>query len=411
MARKEPPPPELFSSTMRPAETAIGEATKPAPQSQTIPVSDVVANRDRMITENVAARRDPMPTQGPGSAAGELGDKATRDAFVAGAPLGEDGKAVTPDEPSSTDERQNTPSAAASEPPPDPKPEPPKVEPPAPQIPVSFNPTNASEMYRYVRMLARSSLLPKAFYPKGDYEKQHPKIDDVHFVCLKGQFLGLHPMISIGNINVIDGKAEVGALLMLAMVRKSGLMVPGGWKLLESTDQRAVYATKRIGDDDWTPFEYTIEEARQMGLLDKGKDEAARAKNNWLLQPRTMLRRRGISGLLREIYPDVVIGLYDHGELQEMREREMALGVDPDRVIPMNGIGAAPPAELPEGAAPGPIDRLVSATRAAADPLKDRLMARVNARAGSVRCKQCEGDIDERDPEGRASGLCLGCRP
>jgi len=47
-----------------------------------------------------------------------------------------------------------------------------------------------------------------------------------------------------------------------------------------------------------------------------------------------MLRRRCQSMLAREVYPDIVMGLYDHGELSEMREREMALGIDPDRVIP-----------------------------------------------------------------------------
>lgn len=281
------------------------------------------------------------------------------------------------------------------------------------QIPVSYNPTNASELYRYVRMLARSSLLPKAFYPKGDYEKKSPKIDDVHFVCLKGQFLGLHPMISIGNINVIDGKAEVGALLMLAMVRKSGLMVPGGWKLVHSDMESATFATMRVGDSDWTPFTYTIEEARLMGLVDKGRDEEARAKNQWRLQPRTMLRRRCQSMLLREIYSDVVIGLYDHGELEEMRDREMALGVDPDRVIEMNGV---PAPALPEPSEPGPIERLQAAARAAVDPLKERLKARTAAVPGGSgwpprRCAQCEAELDARDAEANETGMCIGCRP
>lgn len=281
------------------------------------------------------------------------------------------------------------------------------------RVPVSFDPQNADEMYRYAQMLARSTLLPRAFYDRDDKEKRHARIGDVHFVLMKGKALGLHPMVSIGNINIIDGKAEVGALLMLSIVRRSGLMTPGGWKLIHSDAQRAVYATRRV-DEDWTQFEYTIEEAEQMGLLDKGRDEWAKANNQWRRQPRTMLRRRCQSMLLREVYADAVLGLYDHDELTEMRERERALGIDSDRVIAMNGIAAPLLAEGGEG----PIQRLTEEVKALAaerDPLKARIAARQAERAEASAtsdeppaerfCSKCGAPLDERDTD-----PCIGCR-
>lgn len=289
------------------------------------------------------------------------------------------------------------------------------------RVAVSFDPQNADEMYRYAQMLARSSLLPKAFYDKDDKEKRHARVGDVHFVLMKGHALGLHPMTSIGNINIIDGKAEVGALLMLSMVRKSGMMAPGGWRLVHSDDRRAVYATRRI-DEEWTEFEYTIEEAELMGLLDKGRDEWARANNQWRKQPRTMLRRRCQSMILREVYPDICLGLYDHDELTEMREqreRERALGIDPDRVLPMNGLGSAPSAALGEDQ-PGPIKRLTEDAKRTdeRDPLKARLAARRAAAAADPEqtepepdqttprvCSLCDGPLDPRDTD-----PCIGCR-
>jgi len=294
-------------------------------------------------------------------------------------------------------------------PPPPPQAERPPEPPPTSDVkmPVSFTPTNASEMYRYAAMLARAKLLPRGFYDRKDYEKKFPRIDDVHFVLLKGQALGLHPMTSIGNINIIDGKAEVGALLMVSMIRKSGLCK--SWRLVESTDRRAVFSTQRIDEDDPTPFEYTIEEAELMGLLDKGRDEEAKAKNPWRLQPRTMLRRRCQSMLAREVYSDVVIGLYDYDELTEIRERAEALGMTEEQL--QNAIPAVETRALPEGSGNAIESALSGMTNVprgkAADPLMDRLKSRAAAAGGLIRrCSQCDTPLDPRD-----SDPCIACRP
>lgn len=259
--------------------------------------------------------------------------------------------------------------------------------------PVPFYPTNADEMWRYAQMLAQSSFLPKAFYDK---ETGRARVGNVHLVLMKGHDLGIQPMSCIGAINIIDGKAEVGALMMVALIRKSGICET--WQLKHSDERSATYITKRIGDEEPVEFTYTIEEADQMGLLDKGKSDWARENNQWKKQPRTMLRRRCQSMLAREVYPDVVLGLYDHDELSEMRERERALGIDPDRVIPMNGLGMPTepsngiPAALPAGvehvslraeaeALAAARDATVRARREPEDPLKARLRERKAERA------------------------------
>ena len=278
--------------------------------------------------------------------------------------------------------------------------------------PVPFVPTNADEMYRYARMLAGASLLPRAFYDRDDKERRSPKIADVHFVLLKGHALGLHPMTAIGNINVIDGKAEVGALLMVSMIRKSGLCE--FWRLKHSDDRAAVYVTKRVGDDAPVEFTYTIEEADQMGLLDKGRTDWARENNQWKKQPRTMLRRRCQSMLAREVYPDVVVGMYDHDELGEQKEielrlREIALGINPDRVVPVtvseaiSEVGRRMEAAPPELPAPK------------SDPLMERLRARQAQDAarepalvlapGEIACTGCGVPILAKS--GKLCGACL----
>lgn len=270
------------------------------------------------------------------------------------------------------------------------------------RVSVSFDPQNADEMWRYAQMLARSSLLSKAFYAKDDEERRHANLGNVHFVLMKGQALGLHPMVSIGNINVIDGKAEIGAALMVSLCLRSGLCEY--FELRKSDERSATYATKRIGGRSEIEFTYTIEEADQMGLLDKGKNEWAKANNQWRKQPRTMLRRRAQSMLAREVYPDITMGLYDHDELAEMRTRELALGIDPDRVL----ASSQAPTALGESG-PAMFEKLVAReveAVAAGDPLKARLIARRATKIGPRRCSLCDSILDPRD-----SDPCIACSP
>lgn len=283
--------------------------------------------------------------------------------------------------------------------------EPPAPAPTGPRVPVSFDPQNADEMWRYAQMLARSTLLPRSFYDRDDKEKRHARIADVHFVLMKGQALNLHPMVSIGNINIIDGKAEIGAALMVSLCLRSGLCEY--FELVKSDERSATFATKRVGGRREIEFTYTIEEADQMGLLDKGKTDWAKENNQWRKQPRTMLRRRCQSMLAREVYPDIVMGLYDHDELGEMRSRELAMGIDPDRVIAVTASAGALP-EPTEGA----IKRMADGVKAAldqTDPLKARIAARRSAEKIAIepaRCSLCDCILDPRD-----SDPCIACRP
>lgn len=295
--------------------------------------------------------------------------------------------------------------------------------------PVPFEPTNVDDMYRYARMLAGASLLPRAYYDRDDKERKHPRIADVHFVLCKGQALGLHPTVSISTINIIDGKAEIGAQLMVGLCIKSGLceyFEPG-----HSDEKSATFVTKRRGGSGREiSFTYTIEEADQMGLLDKGKSDWAKENNQWRKQPRTMLRRRCQSMLAREVYPDIVMGLYDHDEIADLRERERALGVDPDRVIQVDGARAAGdvsdgvPVVPPRAALAEPSERVDLRKRIPdhvreerdregpretvpvrkADPLKERLRSR------AVEAQPSLLDRDGAPVLGPGEVACAGCQ-
>lgn len=163
--------------------------------------------------------------------------------------------------------------------------------------------------------LAKSPLMPEKL-------REAPS---AFLVILQGSELGLSPMQAIRGIHVIDGKVSMSAELMVSLcLRRPD--VCAYFRMIESSATRATYETHRIGRGGHpspTKFTYTIEEAKTAGLVDKGKDEYARANNNWRRNPADMLRARASSKLARLVYPDLMMGLHDDADLDlEMRESD-----------------------------------------------------------------------------------------
>lgn len=375
------PPPSLFSDTSAPTLTKRAE-----PQTVTVEAAVEAAKTGVPLAPPEPAADAPAPT-----------DQA---------PTGEH-----PNAPPASEPQPETPPA------PDTAQQPRTGNPsgPLPELslekrgPLPFYPTNADEMYRYAANLSRSDLLPRGLRNKDGQGKLLPggRIADIYMVLMKGHDFGWHPMVSLATINIIEGKAEIGALAMVALIRKSGLCKI--WNLVKSDARSAIFETQRHGDNQITTFEYTIEEAELMGLLDKGKTDWAKQNNQWRLQPRTMLRRRCQSALGREIYPDIVLGLYDHEELSEMAEIASRLGMSEHQVASaIEAVSKPNNPTLPESPPPGPIERLKQAAESAADPLKARLASRAAAAvAGLVRrCSVCGDPLDPRDND-----PCIACAP
>jgi hypothetical protein len=175
-----------------------------------------------------------------------------------------------------------------------------------------FRPRNVPEMFRLAKCLALADLLPT---------KYRAKPANLMLALLKGEELGLSTMQAIGTINIIDGKAEIGARLAKALVLKSGKCRL--WRTIESTKERCRIEVART---DWPEgmvevVEYDIEEANDLGLTTKGRDPEAKARNPWVTQRKNMLKRRCESRAAGDVWPDVVIA-YDHGELQDTSERD-----------------------------------------------------------------------------------------
>jgi hypothetical protein len=160
-----------------------------------------------------------------------------------------------------------------------------------------FEPRDLSGLLVLAKILAASNVIPKAYV--GKHENVVSAI-----VC--GRELGMTAMQSLRGIHVIEGRPTLGSDTMAGIVKSDARCEY--FALVESTDERAVYRTKRRSDPEPVTMSFTIEEANLAGLT--GKD-------TWKKYPKAMLRARAIAALARAVYPDVLGGLYDPDEVPE----------------------------------------------------------------------------------------------
>lgn len=125
-------------------------------------------------------------------------------------------------------------------------------------------------------------------------------------ILLTGRDLGLTASQSLRAVYVVEGKPVVSSDALVAAVRRSGLC--NSWRVVETTTERCVIATRRAGEEHDESESYSLDDAKRAGLLHK---------RNWQSYPRDMLRHRCAAALARRVYPDVVLGCYVPGELDD----------------------------------------------------------------------------------------------
>lgn len=157
-------------------------------------------------------------------------------------------------------------------------------------------PTSLPEVQSMAEVLSKSTLLPDAL--KG-------KAADVVVQILAGQELGLAPMASIRGVHIVQGKPLLSADTMVALVMGSGLCEY--FSLVEETETKVVYETKRKGSPHTQRASWSDEDTKLAGL---------NTKDNWRLHRKQMRRARARAILARDVYPDVLAGCYDPDEIQ-----------------------------------------------------------------------------------------------
>lgn len=145
----------------------------------------------------------------------------------------------------------------------------------------------ANLAYDMAQKLAATSFVPQSLRGKPG---------DIAAAILAGSELGLKPMATLKSIDIIQGTPALRAHAMRAVVQQQGHEI----ELVESTDTRCVMRGRRKGADAWQEIEWTVDRARQMGLL--GKDQ-------WKKNPKGMLVARATGELSRLIASDALHGM------------------------------------------------------------------------------------------------------
>lgn len=247
-------------------------------------------------------------------------------------------------------------------------------------LPMAFRPENLDQAITLAKKLADSHLLPKAL------QKQP---EDVLVTLMAGHEFGLSPMQSIQAIDVIDGRPTMRAEMIVALVMKDPLC--DYFIVVESTDKRAVYETKRKGNEP-KKMEWTWEMAQRAGLV---------SKQNWAKYPDAMLRARCSSALARAVYPDVTRGLYASEEIRD----EVELNPTP---IPAAPAAPGAKAKTPEVVSTKP--KAQAAKPAPAKPKPEEAQVEKPAEPAKVepvKCPKCGADATI---DGGGDILCAKCK-
>lgn len=155
-------------------------------------------------------------------------------------------------------------------------------------------PQNVAEALELAHNLADTAFTPK---------DMRGKPGDVFAAIALGLELGLGPITALQHIAVINGRPSVWGDLALALVMASGSLE----KIEERFDDKGAACTVKRRNCEPVTREFTVEDAKRAGLLGK--------PGPWQQYPRRMLQMRARSWALRDVFPDVLRGVYIREEV------------------------------------------------------------------------------------------------
>lgn len=173
---------------------------------------------------------------------------------------------------------------------------------------LALEPASTRDAYRMAKALFNSRLYP-----------QFGNEDAIFAVVLRGRSLGLDATTSLANFHMVEGRPTMHADLIRGLVLRSKLCEY--FDLVESTREKATWATKRRGAKHETRITWTIQDAHAAGLVEKSGDgyrgiSKSGRPSNWDKYRPAMLRHRAGVELARAVYPDVTAGLYTPDEFE-----------------------------------------------------------------------------------------------
>lgn len=160
-----------------------------------------------------------------------------------------------------------------------------------------LSPRNFEEAWRLANLMAESEMVPKDFKMKPG---------NCLIAVQWGAEIGLKAMQAVQNIAIINGRPSLWGDVMLALVRANPLCE---YVVETPTASGCVCRVKRRGEPEQSR-EFTVEDAREAGLLNKD--------GPWKQYRKRMLQMRARGWALRDVFTDVLRGLSMAEEAMDM---------------------------------------------------------------------------------------------
>lgn len=194
-----------------------------------------------------------------------------------------------------------------------------------------FAPATMGEAMEFSKMLADSSMVPRAYQGKPQ---------DI-MVCVQwGYELGLAPMQALQNIAVINGKPSVYGDAMAALVQASPVCdgIDETFEGVEGTGEFAAVCIARRKGRQPVTIKFSVNDAKRAGLWNK--------QGPWTQYPKRMLQMRARGFALRDAFPDVLKGLISAEEAADYPDDAKPRPIKDVTPVPANPLDMiAPPAE------------------------------------------------------------------
>ncbi len=196
-----------------------------------------------------------------------------------------------------------------------------------------FAPATMGEAMEFSKMLADSSMVPRAYQGKPQ---------DI-MVCVQwGYELGLAPMQALQNIAVINGKPSVYGDAMAALVQASPVCdgIDETFEGVEGTGEFAAVCIARRKGRQPVTIKFSVNDAKRAGLWNK--------QGPWTQYPKRMLQMRARGFALRDAFPDVLKGLISAEEAADYPDDAKPRPIKDVTPIPANPLDMIAPPAPPE---------------------------------------------------------------
>lgn len=138
------------------------------------------------------------------------------------------------------------------------------------------------------------------------YANNFKDASGVLMVILAARELGIQPLQALnGGLNLINGKVEISARMMGALIRRSGHK----FKTTQISPLGCTIVGIRGDTGESQTASFTVAEAQQAGLVKQG--------GGWTKWPSDMCYARALSRLARQLFQDVIGIGYVEGEIQD----------------------------------------------------------------------------------------------